>query len=205
MKDFVKGIYNYLNQDINTTITNTDYVYDSIDFMLTDCRKVDNIIVATKEFTDAIIALYDENDAIGDEAFVEKYGASIAAMEQSMASSYYFLGRYMSDQEIYETEYLRQSFTYDIGSIASKAASALNSEELTAKANALHRASKEAQSVCYGTIMVNTSDLHHSVAFTNAQKWKERNYDDSGYEDMLFDQRTGWSRLLKRNNVPLKF
>ena len=202
---FVKGIYTYLNQDINTTITNTDYVYDSIDFMLTDSRKVDSIVEATKEFTDTIIALYDENDAIGEEAFTAKYGASIADMEQKMAESYYFLGQYMSDKEIYDTEYLRQSFTYDLGDIATKAASVLNCEELKAKADALNKRSMEAQSVSYATIMVNKSKLHHSVTFTNAEKWAERNYDDSGYEDSLFDQRTGWSRLLKRNNVPLKF
>ena len=202
---FIKGIYTYLNQDINTTITNTDYVYDSIDFMLTDSRKVDSIVEATKEFTDTIIALYDENDAIGEEAFVAKYGASIADMEQKMAESYYFLGQYMSDKEIYETEYLRQSFTYDLGDIATKAASVLNCAELKQRAEALNKRSMEAQSVSYATIMVNKSKLHHSVTFTNAEKWAERNYDDSGYEDSLFDQRTGWSRLLKRNNVPLKF
>lgn len=202
---FTQGIYTYLNQDINNTITSTDYVYDSIDFILTDSRKVDNIVVATKEFTDAIIALYDERDAVGDEAFTAKYGASIADMEQKMASSYYFLGQFMNDKEIYETEYLRQSFTYDLGDIASRAASALNCEELKSKADALHKASIDAQAVCYATIMVKKNELHHSVTFTNAEKWAERNYDESGYENSLFDQRTGWSRLLKRNNVPLKF
>lgn len=204
-KVFVDGIYNYLYQDINTTITNTDYIYESIDFVLTDSRKVDNIVQATKEFTDAIMALYDENDAIGEELFAAKYGATISDMEQKMAGAYFFLGRYMSDKEFYETEYLRQSFTYDIGDIASKAASVFNLEELKAKADAIHKASKESQSVCYATITVDKNKLHHSVTFTNAEKWAERNYDESGYEDSIFDQRTGWSRLLKRNNVPLKF
>lgn len=204
-ESFVNGIHSYLYQDINTTITNTDYIYENIDFILTDCRKVDNIVEATKEFTDTIISLYDENDAIGKEAFTAKYGASIADMEQKMAESYFFLGQYMSDKEIYETEYLRQSFTYDLGDIASKAASALNCDELKAKAEALHKVSQEAQSVCYATILVNKSNLHHSVVFTNAEKWEKQNYDESGYEDGVFDQRTGWSRLLKRNNVPLKF
>ena len=202
---FIKGIYNYLNQDINTTITNTDYVYESIDFILTDSRKVDAIVEATKEFTDAIIALYDENDAIGEEAFVAKYGGSIADMEQKMAESYFFLGQYMNDKEINETEYLRQSFTYDLADVASKAASALNNEDLKRMAETIHKTSMEAQSVSYATITVNKSKLHHSVTFTNAEKWAERNYDDSGYEDGLFDQRTGWSRLLKRNNSPLKY
>lgn len=201
---FIKGIYNYLNQDINTTITNTDYVYESIDFMLTDCRKVDDIVEATKEFADAVIALYDENDAIGEEAFKAKHGASIADMEQKMAQSYYFLGQFMNDKEINETEYLRQSFTYDLGDIASKAASVFNNEDLKRKAEAVHKTSQEAQSVCYATIMVNKSKLHHSVTFTNAEKWEKRNYAESGYEDGLFDQLTGWSRLLKRNNSPLK-
>ena len=200
-----KGVYTYLNQDINTTIANSDYSFESIDFMLTDCRKVDGILQATKEFTDAIISLYDENDVIGDEAFAQKYGATIADMEQKMAQSYYFLGQYMKDDEIYRTEYLRQSFTYDLGDIARKAASALNSATLEAKADALHKASQSAQAVCYATIKVDKSNLHHSVAFTNAEKWEERNYAESGYEDSIFDQRTGWSRLLKRNHVPLKF
>jgi hypothetical protein len=53
--------------------------------------------------------------------------------------------------------------------------------------------------------MVSKKKLHHSVVLTNAEKWEERNYDDSGYEELLFDKRTGWSRLLKRNNIPLKF
>jgi hypothetical protein len=201
---FIKGIYSYLNQDINTTITNTDYIYESIDFILTDCRKVDDIVEATKEFTDAVIALYDENDAIGEEAFKAKHGASIADMESKLAESYFFLGQFMNDKEINETEYLRQSFTYDLGDIASKAASVFNNEGLKRKAEAVHKTSQEAQSVCYATIMVNKSKLHHSVTFTNAEKWEERNYAESGYEDGLFDQLTGWSRLLKRNNSPLK-
>lgn len=202
---FIDGIYDYLYQDINTTITNTEYVYDSIDFMLTDSYKVDAIVEAIKEFTDAIMALYDESDAIGEEAFVAKYGASISDMEQKMAESYFFLGQYMSGEEIDQTEYLRQSFTYDIGDIASKAVSVFNLEELKAKADAISKRSKESQSVCYATIMVEKNTLHHSVTFTNAEKWAERNYADSGYEDSLFDQRTGWSRLLKRNNAPLRF
>ena len=202
---FVAGIQNYLTQDINTTITNTDYIYESIDFILTDCRKVEAIVEATKEFTDAILALYDESDAIGEDAFKAKYGASISDMEQKMAMSYFFLGQFMSAEEIYDTEYLRQSFTYDLGDIARKAASAFNNADLNAKAEALRKASKAAQSVCYATITVNKNNLHHSVTFTNAAKWEERNYDESGYEDSIFDQRTGWSNFLKRNNVPLKF
>lgn len=204
-KAFIDGIYSYLFQDINTTISNTEYVYDSIDFILTDCRKVDNIVQATKEFTDTIIALYDESDAIGEEAFKAKYGATIADMENEMAKSYYFLGQFMNEQEIMETEYLRQSYTYDLGDIASRAASVLKHNELKAKAEAIHTTSKESQAVCFATTMVKKSMLHHSVTFTNAAKWAERNYDESGYEAGLFDQRTGWSRLLKRNNSPLKY
>ena len=204
-KTFTEAIYSYLYQDINTTISNTDYVYDRIDFMLTDCRKVDDIVVATKEFTDTLISLYDQSDAIGDDAFKAKYGATIAEMETELAKSYYFLGQFMLSSEIYETEYLRQSFTYDLGDIASRAASMLNDENLKRYAEAIHNTSREAQAVCYATTMVNKSKLHHSVTFTNATKWVERNYDESGYEMSLFDQRTGWSRFLKRNNTPLEF
>lgn len=202
---FITGIYDYLFQDIDTTITNTGYVFDDIDFMLTDCRKVDNILQATKNFTDTIIALYDESDQIGDEAFRSKYGATIEDMEAKMAESYYFLGRFMSDIEIFTTEYLRQSFTYDIGDIASKAASVINHSGLKTAADAIHKSSLAAQAVCYATPNVNKNKLHHSVTFTNAEKWAERNYDESGYEDSIFDQRTGWSRLLKRNHAPLKY
>lgn len=202
---FIQGIYDYLNQDINTTITITDYVYDRIDFMLTDCRKVDPIVEATKAFTDIIMGLYDESDKIGDDAFRAKYGATIADMEAVLANSYYFLGQFMSEIEINYTEYLRQSFTYDLGDIASKAASALNYEPLKVAAETLHNVSREAQAVCYATPSVSKSRLHHSVTFTNAEKWAERRYEESGYESSLFDQRTGWSRFLKRNNTPLKF
>lgn len=202
---FVSGINDYLNNGINTTISNTDHVYDRIDFTLTDCKKVDGILEATKNFTDTIIALYDEEESIGQEAFKQKYGATIADMELSMAESYYFLGQFMSDQDIYESEYIRQSFTYDLGDIALKASEALDNDELKSAYEALHKASQDAQSVCYTTTMVSKKKLHHSVVLTNAEKWEERNYDDSGYEELLFDKRTGWSRLLKRNNIPLKF
>lgn len=202
---FITAIHDYLYQDINTTISNTDYVYDKIDFMLTDCRKVDPIIEATKAFTDNIIRLYDESDAIGDDAFKNKYGATITEMETYLAKSYFFLGQFMLSSEIYDTEYLRQSFTYDIGDIASRAAEMINDDKLKSSAEAVHNTSREAQAVCYATTMVNKSKLHHSVTFTNATKWEERNYEDSGYEMSLFDQRTGWSRFLKRNNVPLEF
>lgn len=202
---FVSGINDYLNNGINTTISNTDHVYDRIDFTLTDCKKVDGILEATKNFTDTIIALYDEEESIGQEAFKQKYGATIADMELSMAESYYFLGQFMSDQDIYESEYIRQSFTYDLGDIALKASEALDNDKLNSAYEALHKASQDAQSVCYTTTMVSKKKLHHSVVLTNAEKWEERNYDDSGYEELLFDKRTGWSRLLKRNNIPLKF
>lgn len=202
---FVSGINDYLNNGINTTISNTDHVYDRIDFTLTDCKKVDGILEATKNFTDTIIALYDEEESIGEEAFKQKYGATIADMELSMAESYYFLGQFMSDQDIYESEYIRQSFTYDLGDIALKASEALDNDKLKSAYEALHKASQDAQSVCYTTTMVSKKKLHHSVVLTNAKKWEERNYDDSGYEELLFDKRTGWSRLLKRNNIPLKF
>ena len=204
-EDFIQGIYDYLYQDINTTIASTDYIYDSIDFMLTDCRKVNSIVDATKRVTDIIIDLYDESDRIGDNAFKAKYGATIAEMETELAKSYYFLGQFMSEIEINYTEYLRQSFTYDLGDIASRAASVFNHEALKAAAENLHTVSMAAQAVCYATPTVSKSKLHHSVTFTNAQKWAERNYEESGYESSIFDQRTGWSRFLKRNNTPLKY
>ena len=202
---FIQGIHDYLNQDINTTITNTDYIYDRIDFMLTDCCKVDPIIEATKQFTDIIIGLYDESDVIGDDAFKAKYGATIDELETELAKAYFFLGQFMTDIEINYTEYLRQSFTYDLGDIANRAASVFNHKDLKTVAETLHNVSREAQAVCYATPSVAKSRLHHSVTFTNAEKWDERNYEESGYESSLFDQRTGWSRFLKRNNVPLKY
>jgi hypothetical protein len=202
---FIEGIHGYLYQDINTTISNTDYVYDRIDFILTDCRKVDAIVDATKRFTDTIIDLYDEEEKIGEDAFKTKYGATIADMELAMADSYYFLGCFLKDEEIYESEYLRQSFTYDLGDIAKRASSALNSSKLKSAYEDIHTATMESQAVCYATTLVKKEQLHHSVSFTNAEKWEERNYDDSGYDELLFNQRTGWSRFLKRNNVPLKF
>lgn len=202
---FIEGIHGYLYQDINTTISNTDYVYDRIDFILTDCRKVDAIVDATKRFTDTIIDLYDEEEKIGEDAFKTKYGATIADMELAMADSYYFLGCFLKDEEIYESEYLRQSFTYDLGDIAKRASSALNSSKLKSAYEDIHTATMESQAVCYATTLVKKEQLHHSVSFTNAEKWEERNYNDSGYDELLFNQRTGWSRFLKRNNVPLKF
>ena len=204
-ESFIEGIYNYLNQDINTTISNTDYTYDYIDFILTDCSKVDAIVEATKRFTDTIIALYDEEDSIGETAFKNKYGATISEMELAMSESYYFLGQFLNDDEVNESEYLRQSFTYDLGDIALRASTALNSPELKECYEAIHEATMASQAVSYATVLVKKESLHHSVVLTNAEKWEERNYDDSGYENLLFNQRTGWSRLLKRNNIPLKF
>jgi hypothetical protein len=204
-ESFIEGIYNYLNQDINTTISNTNYTYDYIDFILTDCSKVDAIVEATKRFTDTIIALYDEEDSIGEAAFKNKYGATISEMELAMSESYYFLGQFLNDDEVNESEYLRQSFTYDLGDIALRASTALNSPELKECYEAIHEATMASQAVSYATVLVKKESLHHSVVLTNAEKWEERNYDDSGYENLLFNQRTGWSRLLKRNNIPLKF
>lgn len=202
---FVQGIYSYLHEDINTTIANTQYVYDRIDFVLTDCTKVDAIVEAIKEFADTLIALYDEEESIGEDAFKAKYGATIAELEQSLADSYYFLGQFMSDKEVYESEYLRQSFTYDLGDIAKRASTTLNSPKLKECYEAIHTTTVASQAVSYATAVVDKSTLHHSIVLTNAEKWEERGYEESGYENLLFNQRTGWSRLLKRNNIPLKF
>ena len=47
--------------------------------------------------------------------------------------------------------------------------------------------------------------VYYGVTLTNGEKWVERGYEEAGYEDTKFDQTTGWSHFLKRNNIEVAY
>ena len=97
------------------------------------------------------------------------------------------------------------AFTYDLVDIARRAAAATDDEALTRAAAEVESAAKEARLLNLTTKLRGIEEVYYGITLTNAQMWTERQYSEAGYEATMFDQRTGWSRFLKRNNIVLQY
>ena len=177
----------------------------SLDIILTDTRRIEAINKAIKRLTDAIVALYEEEANIGAEAMEQKYGGSIATLEASLSQSYNFLTTHLDDEEIAETEYMRQSFTCDLADVATRAAVAIDSPELVTAANDVISRCWEAQKIYYAQGLWDIEKVSYAITLTNSQRWISYGYDRGGYCETLFDQTTGWSRFLSINTIELRY
>jgi len=147
-----------------------------------------------KRLTAMLLRLYDKADT-----------ATIAKCEEELAKAYYYIAAHTSAEEMAQTEYLRMAFTYDIVDIARRAAVAIGDSESSGIASALALQAARARVLNYTTTLDGVDEVYYGVTLTNGEKWVERGYAEAGYEDTKFDQTTGWSHFLKRNNIEVAY
>lgn len=177
----------------------------ALDIILSDTAKIAPINDGIRRLTEILVALYDEEAIIGAQAMAERYGATTAEIEAALKGAYNLLASHLTDEEIAETEYMRQSFTYDIVDIATRVASAMPLTVLNDAANEIRSAAEDARVMHYTQNLSDIENVYYAVTLTNAMQWNERGYEAAGYRETLFDRTTGWSRYLVRNNIELRY
>lgn len=177
----------------------------ALDLTLTDTRKIAPINEAIRRLTSIIVAIYDEEQAVGAETMVERYGGTVKDIEERLKGAYNFLESHLTDEEINETEYMRQSFTFDLIDIATRMSSALTLPILDGVVNDLRSAVDDARALHYVQGLEGMEDVYYAITLTNRKNWDEYRYERAGYRETLFDRTTGWSRFLIRNNIEMKY
>jgi hypothetical protein len=86
-----------------------------------------------------------------------------------------------------------------------RASRAITCEALATAAAEVEQAARSARRINYTTQLEEIGEVFYGVTLTNGEQWEARGYESAGYEDTLFDKTTGWSRLLKRNNITLRY
>lgn len=175
-----------------------------LDLIFTDTSRIAALNESIRLFTNEVIKLYDEEAEIGAEAMAAKYGATITDLEAEIGDAYNFLWEHQAGGEIDENSYMRQSFTCDIVDIAARAARALHTPELEAAATLIKERARDARIKSY-TQDMRIEDIYYGVTLTNSTEWEAKEYEAAGYCSTLFDTTTGWSRLLRRNNITLRY
>lgn len=176
----------------------------TLDVVLTETREIASLNKAIAMLTDNIEQLYEKEAEIGSEAMMAECGGTIANLETMVGNAYNFLEAHSHDEEITEMEYMRQSFTFDIVDIATRAATAIPTPELRSAADKV-RTTAEAARRMYCVQGVDKRDIFYGVTLTNSREWAAKEYEVAGYCHTLFDKTTGWSRFLRRNNIALKY
>ena len=182
-----------------------DLLLEKVDFSITDSRYVASLNESIRSFADVVDGLYDEQESIGKEAFEARYGATMEEVESAVAGAYYYITAYLNAEAMETTEYLRMAFTYDLVDIVRRASRAIRCEALATAAAEVEQAARSARRINYTTQLEEIGEVFYGVTLTNGEQWEARGYESAGYEDTLFDKTTGWSRLLKRNNITLGY
>ena len=197
----MKEYMSYVRMDIRLL----ELENEKVDFCITNCGAIAALNEAIREFTDRLMMLYNEEARLGEDSFREIYGCSMSDVEAAISKAYYFMGAHLNDEEMLNTEYLRMAFSYDLVDITRRAAGAISSEELKQCAQRVLECARSARRIEYSTSLEGIGEVFYGVTLTNSEQWVARGYDIAGYEDTLFDRTTGWSRLLKRNNIELRY
>lgn len=177
---------------------------NALDLVLTDSHEVAQLDEAIATLADGIDDLYNKEEEIGSEAMMAAYGGTIANLETMVGGAYNFLEAHNDDEPITEMEYMRQSFTFDIVDIATRAATAIPTPGLCAAAEEVRTRAEAARKMFY-VQGVDERDIFYGVTLTNSHEWEAKGYDEAGYCNTLFDKTTGWSRFLRRNNIALRY
>lgn len=202
--EFVEALGEYMGY-IKMEMGLQDLLLEKVDFSITDSRYVARLNESIRSFADVVDGLYDEQESIGKEAFEARYGATMKEVESAVAGAYYYITAYLDAEAMETTEYLRMAFTYDLVDIVRRASRAITCEALATAAAEVEQAARSARRINYTTQLEEIGEVFYGVTLTNGEQWERRGYESAGYEDTLFDKTTGWSRLLKRNNITLQY
>lgn len=193
-ESFIKSMSDYLDYIEADIEGKNDLATETLDFSLTDTRKVAALDKEIAKLTNQLIELYDSGDA-----------ERIATLEGAIAQAYYYISAHIAPEDMDTTEYLRMAFTYDLVDIASRAASAIDDDELKDIASAIKTQAERARILHYSKSLNGIDDVYYGITLTNSTLWEQRGYYEAGYEDTPFDLATGWSRFLKRNNIEVAY
>jgi hypothetical protein len=173
----------------------------TIDHTLTDCSDIAKLNDAIREFTDIVVALYDEELKVGRQAMMSSHGFTTATIDEALSQAYYPLHAHFSQDDIMEMDWYRLSYAFDIVDIANKVASATKHGDIVRAAEDIETAATEAILHQRNANLKGVTRGYYAVTLINKEQWTTLGMKDARYERTAFDKATGWSRLLKVNNA----
>ena len=188
----------YINQDYDNLY---DQDYLTIDHTLTECEKIATLNSIIGEFVDIVVALYEQETAIGGEAMSSRYGFTTATIDDALSSAYYPVTASFSESAIANLQWYRLDYAFDIVDIVRNVAEATQLGELADVAARIEFAATEAILHQRAANLFGVQQSYYTVTLVNKEQWTTLGYEECGYTNTAFDVATGWNRLLKSNNA----
>ena len=186
-----------------------DYDYDywwnqnilAIDHTLTKCSDIAELNEAIREFTDIVVALYEQEIELGSDAMSSRYGFTTATINKALSNAYYPVNATFSESYIKDIEWYRMDYAFDIVDIAAKVAEATEYSKIVNAAKNIKIAAANAIVHQRDANLVAVDRVYYTAVLINKSQWTTLDMESTGYEHTIFDMTTGWSRLLKVNNA----
>ena len=197
-KSIVEAVTHYLDQDYDMWWSQNLL---AIDHTLTKCSNVAALNDAIREFTDVVVALYDEEMTIGADAMLARYGFTAADIDKALGGAYYPVNASFSESDIKALEWYRMDYAFDIVDIATKVANATQHSDVIRTAENIKSAAAAAITYQCDANLLAVERVYYTALLVNQSQWASLGLESAGYENTAFDRATGWSRLLKANNA----
>ena len=194
----VEAVTQYIDQDYDMWWSQNLL---AIDHTLTKCSNVAALNDAIREFTDVVVALYDEEMTIGADAMLARYGFTAADLDEALSGAYYPVNATFSESDIKALEWYRMDYAFDIVDIATKVAAATQHSDVIRTAENIKSAAAAAITYQRDANLLAVERVYYTALLVNQSQWASLGLESAGYENTAFDIATGWSRLLKRNNA----
>ena len=194
----VEAVTQYIDQDYDMWWSQNLL---AIDHTLTKCSDVAALNDAIREFTDVVVALYDEEMTIGADAMLTRYGFTAADLDEALSGAYYPVNATFSESDIKALEWYRMDYAFDIVDIATKVAAATQHSDVIRTAENIKSAAAAAITYQRDANLLAVERVYYTALLVNQSQWVSLGLESAGYENTAFDIATGWSRLLKRNNA----
>ena len=194
----VEAVTQYIDQDYDMWWSQNLL---AIDHTLTKCSNVAALNDTIREFTDVVVALYDEEMTIGADAMLARYGFTAADLDEALSGAYYPVNATFSESDIKALEWYRMDYAFDIVDIATKVAAATQHSDVIRTAENIKSAAAAAITYQCDANLLAVERVYYTALLVNQSQWVSLGLESAGYENTAFDIATGWSRLLKRNNA----
>ena len=194
----VEAVTQYIDQDYDMWWSQNLL---AIDHTLTKCSNVAALNDAIREFTDVVVALYDEEMTIGADAMLARYGFTAADLDEALSGAYYPVNATFSESDIKALEWYRMDYAFDIVDIATKVAAATQHSDVIRTAENIKSAAAAAITYQRDANLLAVERVYYTALLVNQSQWASLGLESAGYENTAFDIATGWSRLLKANNA----
>lgn len=188
----------YIDQAFNDL---WDYDYLTIDYTLTECRKINKLNNTVRAFTNAVVKLYDEEKIIGSDGMNSRYGFTTATIDEALSKAYYPVSAFFSENSINALEWYRLSYAFDIVDIVTKVAEATQLSDIAEAAENIKAAATDAIVHQRCANLTAVDGVYYSVMLINSEQWETLGLEDAGYENTAFNRVAKWSNLLKANNA----